>query len=89
MRGTLDADAVERLGHHVDEFLQTRTRFITLDARDLTRAGASVIGLLGRTQTRLNRRSGMISVLGLHPTLLTLTPATPAATQEVVPIRRT
>jgi hypothetical protein len=70
LRGFLDADAVERLAAHLQGFLEAGVRFVTIDAHDVLRADPRLVPLLGRAQRRLTRRHGLLTMTGLHPSLL-------------------
>ncbi|MBC3192252.1 hypothetical protein H7X46_14395 [Pseudonocardia sp. C8] len=67
LRGDLDAGAVVRVGHHIDDFLAGPTRFLTIEAHEVHDYDAGLLALLGRAQRRLGARRGMLQVRGLRP----------------------
>lgn len=70
LRGDLDAVVLVRLAVHVKDALAARTRFLTIDAAAVTRCDPGLLDLLGRTQRRLARQHGLLTVRGLRPHLL-------------------
>lgn len=70
VRGDLVAEVLGRLGVHLDVALAARTRFLIIDASAVTRCEPALLDLLGRTQRRLDRHQGMLTVRGLRPSLL-------------------
>ncbi|HEY2220897.1 STAS domain-containing protein [Actinomycetospora sp.] len=70
LRGFLDADAVDRLATHLQGFLEAGVRFVILDAHDVIRADPALVPLLGQVQRRLTRRHGLLTLTGLHPSVL-------------------
>lgn len=70
LSGDIDAEVAARLRTHIDTVLAARTRFLTIDASAVIRCDPGLLDLLGRTQRRLARYHGLLSVRGLHPHLL-------------------
>lgn len=70
LRGFLDGDAVERLAAHLHGFLEAGVRFVAIDAHGVIRADPGLVPLLGRAQRRLTRRHGLLTMTGLHPSVL-------------------
>lgn len=78
LRGDMDAATVDRLGSHLHAH-PAGVRFLTIDASAVPGYDPGLLDLLGRTQRRLARRHGLLSVRGLHAHLL------PAAGPPAVP----
>ena len=67
LRGDIDAATVERLALHIQDVLEARTQFVTVDAAAVNSYDPDLLDLLGRTQHRLGSHRGMLQVRGLHP----------------------
>lgn len=80
LRGPIDPGTVDRLADHVEDLLGIRTRFLAIDATAVDSYDERLLELLGRSQHRLEARRGLLTVHGLHPSLLDArTPLPPPA----------
>lgn len=70
LRGCFDGAGIGRVGEHVDIALARGARIVTLRVIGPLHAGAGLCELLGRTQTRLTARQGLLTVRGLRPEML-------------------
>lgn len=70
LRGDIDAFAVSRVGAHISDVWAAGARYLMIDAAAVDSYHEALLDLLGRTQSRLAGRRGMLQVRGLHPSLL-------------------
>lgn len=70
LRGDIDAVAVSRVAAHIGEVRAAGARHLMIDAAAVDSYDQALLDLLGRTQSRLAGRRGMLQVRGLHPSLL-------------------
>ncbi|WP_130291916.1 hypothetical protein [Pseudonocardia sediminis] len=70
VHGDLDAEMLDRLAAHIKDAFSARQRFLAIDVSAVTRSVPGLLDLLGRTQRRLARRHGLLTVRGFRPHLL-------------------
>ncbi len=66
LRGRCDAGTARLVGEHLETAIARGTRFLTVEIIGPFEAGRDVYELLGRTQTRLAARRGLLVVRGLR-----------------------
>ncbi|HEY2194822.1 MAG TPA: hypothetical protein VGH76_21350 [Actinomycetospora sp.] len=66
LRGAQDGDVAPRVAEHLRTLLVAGARHVRVDARGASGLGADLLPVLGRIQTRLNLRRGVLTVSGLR-----------------------
>jgi anti-anti-sigma regulatory factor len=70
LRGDIDSSAADQFAEHLDGFLDAASRLISVDATQVRSCHPRVLEVLSRAQLRMDARGGLLTVVGLHPTLL-------------------
>ena len=70
LAGEISRDEVRSLACHLTMLVDADVRFISVECDALASVDTAVLSAFSRAQEQLDRCGGMLSVWGLHPSLL-------------------